>query len=88
MKDHIMILFNYLQVTDALMDISRIVYTGQGRSRLKTAGDIARASFRCSECNEKFARSNALRDHMNQVHPGKLSANLKKILEKYGGTEN
>ena len=65
-----------------------IVYTGQGRSRLKTASDIARAPFRCIVCTEKFARSNALRDHMTKIHPGKISPGLSKILEKYGGIEN
>ena len=65
-----------------------MVYSGQGRSRLTTASDVAKAPFRCTVCTERFVRSDTLRDHMSQIHPGEISEGLSTILDKYGGIEN
>ena len=66
-----------------MLQISKMVYTGQGRSRLKSVADNARAPFKCSVCTEKFARSDQLKDHMCKKHPDKIGPNLKRILQQY-----
>merc|ERR1712088_887525 len=50
---------NIPKVTDCLLEIKRSVWTGAGRTRLKSVQDVVRAPFRCSVCEEKFRTSDA-----------------------------
>jgi len=74
---------NIPKVTAALLQLSEMVYTGQGRSRLKSVPDVTRSAYKCSLCQDKFKKSDALRAHLFQEHPDKVGPNLKRILQKY-----
>ena len=57
-----------------------MVFCGVGRCRLKSALDVVKAPFRCSVCQEKFARIDALKQHLCRNHPDKIGPNLAALL--------
>ena len=65
-----------------------MVWTGSGRTRLKSVQDVVKAPFRCCVCGEKFRTSDALRNHLIQMHPEKVGPNLKALLLKMSGVDN
>merc|ERR1712038_1496225 len=73
---------NIPKVTSCLLEIKNMVYTGAGRTRLKSVQDVIRAPFRCSVCEEKFRTSDALKTHLCEMHPDKIGPNLKALLLK------
>jgi len=74
---------NISRVTNCLLEVKMMVYTGQGRSKLKSVQDVVKAPFRCSVCKEKFSRSDQLRHHLCQNHPDKIGQNLIALLQKF-----
>ena len=72
----------HAQVTACLLEVKMMVYTGQGRSKLKSVQDVVKAPFRCSVCKEKFSRSDQLRHHLCDMHPDKIGHNLRILLQK------
>ena len=71
-------------MTNALLEMSQMVYLGQGRSRLKSVSDASgRSPYKCSVCADKFNRGDDLRQHLFQQHSDQLGPNMKRILEKY-----
>ena len=71
-------------MTNALLEMSQMVYMGQGRSRLKSVSDASgRSAYKCSVCADKFNRGDDLRRHLFQQHSDQLGPNMKRILEKY-----
>merc|ERR1712223_356367 len=78
---------NIPKVTDCLLEIKKMVYTGQGRSKLSSTLDVVKAPFRCSVCQEKFARIDALKQHLCRMHLDKIGPNLKALLEKIKSEE-
>jgi len=73
---------NIPKVTMCLLEVKRSVWTGAGRTRLKSVQDVIRAPFRCSVCEEKFRTSDALKTHLCEMHPDKIGPNLKALLLK------
>ncbi|XP_023321323.1 uncharacterized protein LOC111696015 isoform X2 [Eurytemora carolleeae] len=73
---------NIPKVTACLLEVKMMVYTGQGRSKLKSVQDVVKAPFRCSVCKEKFSRSDQLRHHLCENHPDKIGFNLRALLQK------
>ena len=71
-----------VQVTACLLEVKMMVYTGQGRSKLKSVQDVVKAPFRCSVCKEKFSRSDQLRHHLCEIHPDKIGKNLRQLLTR------
>jgi len=71
------------KVTTCLLEVKMMVYTGQGRSKLKSVQDVVKAPFRCSVCREKFSRSDQLRHHLCENHPDKIGHNLRVLLQKF-----
>ena len=65
-----------------LLEVKRSVWTGAGRTRLKSVQDVIRAPFRCSVCEEKFRTSDALKTHLCEMHPDKIGPNLNALLLK------
>ena len=59
-----------------------MVWTGAGRTRLKSVQDNVKAPFKCSVCEEKFRTSDAVKTHLCQMHPDKIGPNLKALLLK------
>jgi len=73
---------NIPKVTACLAEVKMMVYTGQGRSKLKSVQDVVKASFRCTVCKEKFALSDQLRNHLCEKHPDKIGENLFNLLKR------
>merc|ERR1712079_213743 len=73
---------NIPKVTDCILEIKMMVFTGTGRSRLKSVQDKVKAPYKCEVCQEKFSRSDALKQHMCKMHPDKIGPNLKALLQK------
>lgn len=72
-----------LQVTDCLLEIKKMVYTGQGRSKLSSTLDgVTKAPYRCATCGEKFPRSDQLKYHMCDNHPELIEPGLRALLMK------
>ena len=71
-----------MEVIACLMEVKRMVYTGQGRSKLKSVKDVIKAPFKCSVCKEKFSMSDQLRHHLCENHPDKIGFNLMALLKK------
>ena len=71
------------QVTDCLLEIKKMVYTGQGRSKLSSTLDgVTKAPYRCATCGEKFPRSDQLKYHMCDNHPELIEPGLRALLMK------
>ena len=71
------------QVTDCLLEIKKMVYTGQGRSKLSsTLAGVTKAPYRCATCGEKFPRSDQLKYHMCDNHPELIEPGLRALLMK------
>ena len=64
-----------------------MVFTGSGRSRLKSVKDVVKAPYRCSVCQEKFSNGDALKHHMCKMHPDKIGPNLQALLKKMANLE-
>jgi len=74
---------NIPKVTACLLEIKNMVYTGQGRSKLKSTMDgVTKAPFRCATCGEKFPRSDQLKYHMCDNHPELIEPGLRALLMK------
>ena len=72
-----------MQVTDCLLEIKKMVYTGQGRSKLSSTLDgVTKAPYRCATCGEKFPRSDQLKYHMCDNHPELIEPGLRQLLMK------
>ena len=70
-------------VTDCLLQIKKMVYTGQGRSKLSSTLDgVTKAPYRCATCGEKFPRSDQLKYHMCDNHPELIEPGLRALLMK------
>jgi len=78
---------NIPKVVDCILELKMMVFCGVGRCRLKSALDVVKAPFRCSVCQEKFARIDALKQHLCRMHPDKIGPNLKALLEKIKSEE-
>ena len=74
-------------MVDCILELKMMVFCGVGRCRLKSALDVVKAPFRCSVCQEKFARIDALKQHLCRMHPDKIGLNLKVLLEKIKSEE-
>ena len=75
--------FSFFQVTDCLLEIKKMVYTGQGRSKLSSTLDgVTKAPYRCATCGEKFPRSDQLKYHMCDNHPELIEPGLRALLMK------
>merc|ERR1711976_681024 len=73
---------NIPKVTTCLLEVKNMVWTGAGRTRLKSVQDNVKAPFKCSVCEEKFRTSDAVKTHLCQMHPDKIGPNLKALLLK------
>merc|ERR1711974_450358 len=78
---------NIPKVVDCILELKMMVFCCVGRCRLKSALDVVKAPFCCSVCQEKFARIDALKQHLCRMHPDKIGPNLKALLEKIKSEE-